>query len=134
MCGIAGIFRVDGEPIPPGYIEAMVAMLRHRGPDGDGAFFGPGMAFGHTRLAIIDLSAASDQPLRDEAAGLTMIFNGEIYNYIELREELKALGHTFRSSSSLIQPGLKSGYAVRSWTFSLILRLHIAKFLHNEST
>lgn len=98
MCGIAGIFRVDREPIPPGYIEAMVAMLRHRGPDGDGAFFAPGLALGHTRLAIIDLTAASDQPLIDEAAGLTMIFNGEIYNYIELRDELKALGHAFRSA------------------------------------
>ena len=98
VCGIAGIFRVDGEPIPRGYIDAMVATLRHRGPDGEGTFFAPGIAFGHTRLAIIDLSAASDQPLIDEVAGLTLIFNGEIYNYIELREELRALGHSFRSA------------------------------------
>ena len=98
MCGIAGIFRINGEPVAPGYIDAMVATLRHRGPDGEGAFFAPGIGFGHTRLAIIDLTAASDQPLRDDDAGLAMIFNGEIYNYVELREELRALGHQFRSA------------------------------------
>ncbi len=98
MCGISGILRADGEPVPPGLIDAMVATLRHRGPDGAGSYFGPGVAFGHTRLAIIDLSAASDQPFIDEAAGLALSFNGEIYNYIELREELKKLGHSFRSA------------------------------------
>ncbi len=98
MCGIAGILRADGEPVPPGLVDAMVSTLRHRGPDGDGSYFAPGIAFGHTRLAIIDLSAASDQPFCDEAAGLALIFNGEIYNYIELRDELKSLGHTFRST------------------------------------
>lgn len=81
----------------PGLIDAMVATLRHRGPDGEGTWTSGSIGFGHTRLAIIDLTAASDQPIIDEAAGLTMIFNGEIYNYVELREELRALGHTFRS-------------------------------------
>ena len=98
MCGISGILRADGEPVPPGLIAAMVATLRHRGPDGEGTYFAPGIAFGHTRLAIIDLSTASDQPFIDDAAGLALCFNGEIYNYIELRAELKALGHSFRSS------------------------------------
>lgn len=97
MCGIAGIFRINGEPVAPGYVDAMVATLRHRGPDGDGSYFAPGIGFGHTRLAIIDLTAASDQPLRDDDAGLAMVFNGEIYNYIELRDELRKLGHRFRS-------------------------------------
>jgi asparagine synthase (glutamine-hydrolysing) len=92
------VFRADGEPVPPGYIDAMVATLRHRGPDGDGSFFAPGVGFGHTRLAIIDLTAASDQPIRDERAGLTLIFNGEIYNYVELRDELRTLGHHFDSN------------------------------------
>ena len=76
----------------------MVATLRHRGPDGDGSYFGDGIAFGHTRLAIIDLSAASDQPFIDEAAGLVLMFNGEIYNYVELRAELRGLGREFRST------------------------------------
>ncbi len=97
MCGIAGILRIDGEPVAPGYVAAMVDTLRHRGPDGDGSYFAPGIAFGHTRLAIIDLSDASGQPFVDEAAGLALIFNGEIYNYLELRSELKSLGHDFRS-------------------------------------
>ncbi|MFN8507491.1 MAG: asparagine synthase (glutamine-hydrolyzing) [Dehalococcoidia bacterium] len=98
MCGIAGIMRTGGEPVPPGHVEAMVATLRHRGPDGDGSYFAPGIGFGHTRLAIIDLSSASDQPFVDEFAGLSLIFNGEIYNYVELRQELKDLGHTFHST------------------------------------
>ena len=98
MCGISGILRADGEPVPAGLVDAMVATLRHRGPDGEGTYFAPGIAFGHTRLAIIDLTKASDQPFIDEDAGLVLSFNGEIYNYIELREELKALGQTFRST------------------------------------
>ena len=98
VCGIAGILRTDQAPIAPGLIDAMVATLRHRGPDGEGSFFAPGIAFGHTRLAIIDLTAASDQPFVDEAAGLAMVFNGEIYNYVELKAELRELGHTFHST------------------------------------
>ncbi|HEX6031282.1 MAG TPA: asparagine synthase (glutamine-hydrolyzing) [Tepidiformaceae bacterium] len=99
MCGIAGILRVDGQPVPVGLIDAMVATLRHRGPDGEGAWLAPGasVGFGHTRLRIIDLTEASDQPIVDEAAQLSLIFNGEIYNYIELRDELKDLGHRFKS-------------------------------------
>ena len=97
MCGIAGILRTDGRQVDREAIESMVATLRHRGPDGDGAFFGEGIAFGHTRLRIIDLSDASDQPFVDAEAGLTMIFNGEIYNYIELREELRDMGLRFNS-------------------------------------
>ncbi len=98
MCGIAGIMRTGGEAVPPGQIEAMVATLRHRGPDGDGAYFAPGIGFGHTRLAIIDLTTASDQPFVDDFANLSLIFNGEIYNYVELRQELRDLGHVFRST------------------------------------
>jgi asparagine synthase (glutamine-hydrolysing) len=77
----------------------MISTLRHRGPDGEGVWLAPGgcLGFGHTRLAIIDLTPASDQPIVDEPAGLSLIFNGEIYNYIELRQELKALGHQFHS-------------------------------------
>lgn len=101
MCGIAGLLRADGEPVPPGYIAAMVDTLRHRGPDGEGTFFAPGIGLGHTRLAIIDLSAASNQPFVDEAAGLALVYNGEIYNYVELRKELQSLGHTFRSDGDV---------------------------------
>jgi asparagine synthase (glutamine-hydrolysing) len=97
MCGIAGILRDEGETVPPGAIDAMIAMLRHRGPDGEGSYFAPGIGLGFTRLRIIDLTPASDQPIVDDAAQMAMVFNGEIYNYIELRSELKARGHEFRS-------------------------------------
>jgi asparagine synthase (glutamine-hydrolysing) len=97
MCGICGILRAGGEAIPEGAIDAMVATIRHRGPDGEGRFFAPGLGFGFTRLRIIDLTEASDQPIVDRDAGLALVFNGEIYNYIELRSELKQKGHTFRS-------------------------------------
>lgn len=99
MCGIAGVLRLDDMVVPAGLIEAMIATLRHRGPDGEGVWLAPEgcLGFGHTRLAIIDLTPASDQPIRDDVAGLSLIFNGEIYNYIELREELRARGHQFRS-------------------------------------
>ncbi len=97
MCGICGILRNEAEPVEPGAISSMVDTLRHRGPDGEGSYFRPGIAFGFTRLAIIDLTSASDQPIVDEAADCALVFNGEIYNYIELRAELRALGHTFRS-------------------------------------
>jgi asparagine synthase (glutamine-hydrolysing) len=97
MCGICGVLRDGLEPVPGGAIDAMIATLRHRGPDGEGSYFAPGIGLGFTRLRIIDLSPASDQPFVDDEAGQVLVFNGEIYNYLELREELKALGHTFRS-------------------------------------
>jgi asparagine synthase (glutamine-hydrolysing) len=97
MCGVCGILQRDSEPVEPRAIAAMVDTLRHRGPDGEGSFFGPGVGFGFTRLAIIDLTPASDQPIVDAEADVALVFNGEIYNYIELREELRALGHHFRS-------------------------------------
>lgn len=97
MCGIAGMLVAGGGEVPREEVLAMAAALRHRGPDGEGSYFGPGIGFGHTRLAIIDLSHASDQPFADEAAGLVLVFNGEIYNYVELRRELEGLGHRFRS-------------------------------------
>ncbi len=90
--------RYGGAPVEDEAIATMIAMLRHRGPDGEGAWRAPGVALGAARLAILDLSPASDQPFRDERADLTLVFNGEIYNYLELRRELEALGHSFRSS------------------------------------
>ncbi len=97
MCGICGVRRKDAEAVPEGYIDAMVATLRHRGPDGEGSFFAPGIGLGFTRLRIIDLTEASDQPILDAASETALVFNGEIYNYLEIRSELKQLGHVFRS-------------------------------------
>ncbi len=98
MCGIAGIARFDG-PADPGAVRAMVAALAHRGPDGEGFFAEDGVALGMRRLAIIDLSAAGDQPMPDETGEVQVVFNGEIYNFMDLRSRFLALGHRFRGRS-----------------------------------
>ncbi|MFY1700069.1 MULTISPECIES: N-acetylglutaminylglutamine amidotransferase [unclassified Solwaraspora] len=97
MCGLAGELRRDGSRADIGAVERMAATMSDRGPDEGGSWSNGGVAFGHRRLKIIDLSAASNQPIVDSAAGLTAIFNGCIYNYRELREQLQARGHRFFS-------------------------------------
>jgi asparagine synthase (glutamine-hydrolysing) len=93
MCGIAGIFHPQTpKPVDPSRIAAMIAAQAHRGPDGDGIWTAPGVGLGHRRLSIIDL-AGSPQPMRSGA--LTVTFNGEIYNFAELRGELEAKGARF---------------------------------------
>ncbi|MBM7081089.1 MULTISPECIES: N-acetylglutaminylglutamine amidotransferase [Micromonospora] len=98
MCGLAGEFRRDGSRADVSAVERMAATMSDRGPDDSGVWSQGATALGHRRLKIIDLSAASGQPIVDPAAGLTGVFNGCIYNYRELREELQALGHRFFSS------------------------------------
>jgi asparagine synthase (glutamine-hydrolysing) len=97
MCGICGELRFDGGEPDLGGLQRMMARLARRGPDHEGVFTDGPLAFGHRRLAIIDLSAHSDQPMVDKALGLTLVFNGTIYNYRELRRELVALGYRFFS-------------------------------------
>jgi len=107
MCGICGVINFDGRPIDHRVIEAMTASLAHRGPDGAGIYFntmergqrGPTAALGHRRLAIIDLSPNGNQPMANEDRSLWIVFNGEIYNFRELRTRLQAQGHAFRSGS-----------------------------------
>src|SRR3712207_1242987 len=77
----------------------MTACQSHRGPDGEGSWMDGRIALGHRRLSIIDLSAAGSQPMVDEALGFTVVFNGCIYNYKDLRRELEAAGHRFFSTS-----------------------------------
>jgi asparagine synthase (glutamine-hydrolysing) len=98
MCGIAGELRLDGSLPQERVMQAMLDRLRRRGPDHEGHFRDGCAALGHRRLSIIDLSAAADQPMQDAETGLTIVFNGTIYNYPELRRELQGLGHSFRSS------------------------------------
>ena len=98
MCGIAGIARFDG-PADPERVRAMAAALVHRGPDGEGSFAEDGVALGMRRLAIIDLSPAGDQPMPNETGEIQVVFNGEIYNFKDLRSRLSALGHRFRGRS-----------------------------------
>lgn len=104
MCGINGILAFGGsaallsEPLRV-QIAAMNQALTHRGPDGEGEYVADGIALGHRRLSIIDLSNAGHQPMFNEARTLVLVFNGEIYNYLELVPELQALGYKFVSHS-----------------------------------
>jgi asparagine synthase (glutamine-hydrolysing) len=98
MCGIAGYLLQEGAAAPQGLLERMCDRLVHRGPDGSGYFRDGCIGLGHRRLAIIDLSTG-DQPMGNEDGSLQVVFNGEIYNYRELREELVKKGHRFRTKS-----------------------------------
>ena len=97
MCGIAGIFHTQGlKPVDPIRIERMCNAIAHRGPDGAGVWTGPGVGLGHRRLSIIDLSG-SPQPMQSATGRAILVFNGEIYNYRALRDELRELGSRFRT-------------------------------------
>ena len=97
MCGIAGIFHLSTpKPVDPARIERICAAMAHRGPDGQGVWTAPGVGLGHLRLSIIDL-AGSPQPMASSDGRAMLVFNGEIYNYRELREELRGHGATFHT-------------------------------------
>ena len=98
MCGIAGIIRWDGRPGVEEDIRAMCRMMVHRGPDEEGIYVADGVALGMRRLSIIDL-AGGQQPVFNEDGSVCIVFNGEIYNYQELRRQLERAGHTFRTAS-----------------------------------
>ena len=98
MCGILAIIG-DTLPVDNDIANQALDTLAHRGPDDRGVVHVPGAWLGHRRLSIIDTSSAGHQPMVDESTGVALTFNGEIYNYIELRSELEALGHRFHSLS-----------------------------------
>ncbi len=118
MCGIAGIFHPGTpKPVEPNRILAMIAAQAHRGPDGDGIWTAPGVGLGHRRLSIIDLEG-SPQPMSDGT--LTITYNGEVYNFAELRAELTAKGVRFRTEGDtevLL-------HAWRAWGPSMLDRLN----------
>lgn len=108
MCGICGKLNVDGSPIDPALIKRMNDALSHRGPDDEGIYIEPSSPGGHTsasvglghkRLSIIDLSAAGHQPMTNEDKTVWMVFNGEIYNFQDIKKELEAKGHRFTSNT-----------------------------------
>jgi asparagine synthase (glutamine-hydrolysing) len=100
MCGIAGrVNYASGAPVDPAVISRMCDLLAHRGPDGDGVWCEGPVGLGHRRLAVIDLSPLGRQPMATDDGALTVTFNGEVYNFLELRAELEGLGHRFRSHS-----------------------------------
>jgi asparagine synthase (glutamine-hydrolysing) len=99
MCGIAGIFHLDvPKPVDPERVGAMADVLAHRGPDGSGVWTGPGVGFGHRRLSIIDLAGGA-QPMLSPDRRAVITYNGEVYNYREVRLDLEGRGHRFTTSS-----------------------------------
>jgi asparagine synthase (glutamine-hydrolysing) len=99
MCGICGEIRFDGRAADVGAVARMTGSMASRGPDGDGVVAHGPLALGHRRLSIIDLSAHGAQPMVDGDLGLTLVFNGCIYNYQQLRDELQATGYRFFSTA-----------------------------------
>ncbi|HRH93251.1 MAG TPA: asparagine synthase (glutamine-hydrolyzing) [Candidatus Peribacteria bacterium] len=98
MCGICGIVRLDGSPVDPGVLGRFTDAIAHRGPDGAGTYVHAGVGLGHRRLSIIDLSTAASQPMYSENKELTLVFNGEIYNFEDKRAMLEKRGYTFTST------------------------------------
>ena len=120
MCGIVGIVERDLErPVDPGDLARMVQMLRHRGPDEEGRITLKGVGLGMRRLAIVDL-VSGQQPISNEAGDVTIVANGEIYNFRDLRDELEAQGHVFRSRASDIEVMV---HAYEQWGEDFLPRL-----------
>lgn len=120
MCGITGLFHLEtAKPVAEGRIRAMADAQAHRGPDGSGVWTAPGVGLGHRRLSIIDV-AGSPQPMHTPDGQLSIVFNGEIYNYQELRAQLKQLGHVFATSGDT--EVILNGY--RQWGVDVLSRLN----------
>ncbi|MFN4134210.1 MAG: XrtA/PEP-CTERM system amidotransferase [Novosphingobium sp.] len=120
MCGIAGIVHTEGlKPVDPDRLRRMCDAISHRGPDGEGIWTAPGIGLGHRRLSIIDL-AGSPQPMLSAGGDAVIVFNGEIYNFRELRKELQALGAVFRTDGDT-EVILE---AWRHWGIGCLPRLH----------
>ncbi len=99
MCGISGIIHLHGQPVAEAPLQAMVRAMKHRGPDDEGLFAENGVGLGFVRLSILDLSPAGHQPMFSPDERYVIVFNGEIFNYIELREELRSQGYSFRTQT-----------------------------------
>ena len=99
MCGVAGYLNLTGEQASPALVRRMTDAIRHRGPDGEGSHVDGPLALGHRRLAIIDLSPTGHQPMQSRSGRFVISYNGEVYNFCELRAELETLGYQFVSTS-----------------------------------
>lgn len=97
MCGIAGILNINDKPVSPAILRKMTDAIVHRGPDGEGLFTEDNIGLGHRRLAIIDLSQSGNQPMQTANGRYIITYNGETYNFLQLRTELESLGHKFHS-------------------------------------
>jgi asparagine synthase (glutamine-hydrolysing) len=99
MCGIAGLYNLSGDRVDQGSVARMCDLMRHRGPDDDGIWSDGSVALGHRRLSIIDLTPRGRNPMPNEDGSVQIVFNGEIYNYRDLRPALLSRGHVFRSDT-----------------------------------
>lgn len=99
MCGICGIIRFDNKSVQEAHIRKMMQIMKHRGPDDEGVFIEKSVGFGFVRLSIIDLSPSGHQPMYSHDERYVIVYNGEIYNYIELREELLKAGFGFKTQT-----------------------------------
>ena len=120
MCGIAGIFNLNGEPVSPVILRKMTDTIAHRGPDGEGFYTDNFVGLGHRRLSIIDLSPAGHQPMITPDGQFVLTYNGEVYNFQDLRAELQSLGHQFRSrtDSEVVL------HAFAEWGFNCVNRFN----------
>src|SRR5262249_26551083 len=120
MCGVTGFLNLDGAPASPVILKAMTDAIGHRGPDGEGHFIDGAFGLGHRRLAILDLSPTGHQPMLTPDGRYILSYNGEIYNFRELRIELEARGHQFRSTgdSEVVL------YALAEWGEEALLRFN----------
>ena len=98
MCGISGIYNPSSSAVRSDDVRNMLMQIQYRGPDESGIYIGEVIGLGSVRLSIIDL-AQGQQPMSDESRDFWIVFNGEIFNYIELRDELISLGYQFRTTS-----------------------------------
>jgi len=100
MCGVAGIynFSYPDKPIREDNLKRMLSVIRHRGPDESGIYLNSNVGIGNVRLSIIDLTSGQ-QPLSDNSGKYWIVYNGELFNYIELRKELEKFGYSFNTAS-----------------------------------
>jgi asparagine synthase (glutamine-hydrolysing) len=110
MCGVVGIYQANGKPPDGSVLLAMREALAHRGPDAKGLYLDDQIGLGHRRLSIIDLSTAADQPMQSADGNLVIAYNGEVYNFRELRAEIERAGWVFRTRSDT--EVLLGGYAI----------------------
>ena len=87
MCGITGIFNIDGKPVSINLLKKMTDVVKHRGPDGEGFWSDSFVGFGHRRLSIIDLSPLGHQPMQNDNGSLVIAYNGEVFNFQNIRIE-----------------------------------------------
>src|SRR5438045_1316460 len=120
MCGIAGIYSLERKTNSESLVRKMTNAIAHRGPDGEGVYAEDNITLGHRRLSIIDLSDTGRQPMRTEDGQCVITYNGEIYNFPELKEELIALGHKFSSKSDT--EVILKGY--QQWGLDIIPKLN----------